>query len=755
VFTRRVTESFSGRVFSALGRARSVLSFCLLPFGLAIAQPEIDLERLYDCGNTDWDRFSDVFHCANGDYLLSGSFGTPGRAWLMRLDQEGEPRWSIHPDGSRLTALIEADNGDAVSTGVIPARRLGAIRVNRDGEVVWTHDYMAGGGASIIELKQGDFIVGGASDGRAALIRINSDGEAVWSRLYGNAEESWKITSIREAEDGIVTAGSYMENDIWSTNHGWIQKVAFDNGDVIWSRDYLFNGQSFSLKDMVSTPDGFALGGVSEGFILQKIDNNGELISQTRLQIDERYPPVCYGIDKYDNGGFIFVGYRHVDGFNAQLPIAVRTNSEGVVEWIKRFPDENGNVVTGELQEVVVIDRSVAVAAGLRYNQAAGRQNDGLLIRLGPDIPGPMIFHRSPVDSFQTVLLNDSMSFTVHARDRLGNEMDYEWSVDGEISGVIDTTFCVDFPEIGVDTVSCRISNDDGVTATGWIVTVTDLFISSYSPDTLSLFHRRGTSQTFSLDTVRAVEGDPVEYQWTLIDLNNFEREETGTEASATIEFLRSGNYQMEGLAYRGESSDNAIWTVQVRSAILDFWPRSLRISVPPDSSGAFGVLPFNPESDSLTYRWELDGDSVGSDSTVTLRFVLDGFGNPSHRVSAIVMDGAEGDTVTWEVTVREPDQVGKSECQKVEKRGMLSVSPNPLNSSTTIHFTVPSSSSSSVRLTLHDLTGREVLRLVDAHLAAGNHSLYWNAERFTSGIYLIKMETPSFNTVRKVALMR
>jgi len=83
----------------------------------------------------------------------------------------------------------------------------------------------------------------------------------------------------------------------------------------------------------------------------------------------------------------------------------------------------------------------------------------------------------------------------------------------------------------------------------------------------------------------------------------------------------------------------------------------------------------------------------------------------------------------------------------------MSEPSPNPFNPSTTIKFALLEDSK--VRLTVYDLAGREVVTLVNHELKAGNHSVTWNAEGFTSGIYLVKMETPSFSATKKVTLVK
>ena len=78
---------------------------------------------------------------------------------------------------------------------------------------------------------------------------------------------------------------------------------------------------------------------------------------------------------------------------------------------------------------------------------------------------------------------------------------------------------------------------------------------------------------------------------------------------------------------------------------------------------------------------------------------------------------------------------------------------PNPFNAVTRIAFGLPEASRVSIRV--FDVAGREVATLVSGNLEAGNHTAVWSAEGFNSGVYLVKMETPSFSDVRKVTLIK
>jgi len=69
---------------------------------------------------------------------------------------------------------------------------------------------------------------------------------------------------------------------------------------------------------------------------------------------------------------------------------------------------------------------------------------------------------------------------------------------------------------------------------------------------------------------------------------------------------------------------------------------------------------------------------------------------------------------------------------------------PNPFNPATRIRFTLPVASP--VVLSIVDVSGREIARLVDRTLAAGSHAIEWNGRSgaggpAASGVYLVRLE--------------
>jgi len=739
------------------------------------AQPQVDLFQLYSDGLPS-ESFGDLYQRTGGGYYLAGRSGQ--RPWLLHVNEEGNVVWSELNGSGDFKSVIEADNGDVAAGGILNGN-FSAARYNaRNGQRIWSSEFGNGNCSAILELKEGGFVLVGsifeAERWQGCIVRINDQGEPIWNRRYtNNINDSgqFHLRTARETENGVVAGGDF---DPVGPDYpqGWVIKIDF-NGELQWTRLYASN-MAKSFNSMVSCPGGFVLSGVNqvreEGdrnpqpykFCLTFINGNGEVQSDHVYTLVQggNYMGAGAGLCRLADGGFCSVGFKQVYGNRStSIPIAIRTDENGELLWSNDFSvqreERNLTMYSNGLNSVICVGGTTLIACGIYESRDVDQDFDGLLSRFEPDILGPVIFYRFPEDSLLTILPDSSIRFIVRSRNQQGNEAAYNWFQGDSLLGR-DTTVTYQFLTSGDYSIRCHVDAGGWEAETGWLVHVRDLFIAFHSPDTLSLSLRRGTTQTFFLDSVAAVEGDAVNYQWTLTDLNSFEAEDAGGDTSATVDFLRSGNFQLEGLAYRGESSDNVVWTIAVRSAILDFWPRDLDLTVLPDSAVDFGVLPFDPESDSLSYEWLVDGELAGQDSTLRWWFAPgDSTGDFSRRyvVSAIVLDGSDGDTVAWTVSVRVPDEVSKSESPKVEKFELLSAYPNPFNSTTTIRFTVPSSSSTS--LTLHDLSGRQVRECVSAQLHAGEHSYILNGDDLPAGIYLIRLKTGNFTKVKKVVLVK
>ncbi len=82
-----------------------------------------------------------------------------------------------------------------------------------------------------------------------------------------------------------------------------------------------------------------------------------------------------------------------------------------------------------------------------------------------------------------------------------------------------------------------------------------------------------------------------------------------------------------------------------------------------------------------------------------------------------------------------------------------LSAFPNPFNASSVLAFTLPQAGHAV--LTLHDILGREVRRLVDDNFVAGTHTVALNAQDMGTGIYFAALQSGKSRMVQKLVLLK
>ena len=78
---------------------------------------------------------------------------------------------------------------------------------------------------------------------------------------------------------------------------------------------------------------------------------------------------------------------------------------------------------------------------------------------------------------------------------------------------------------------------------------------------------------------------------------------------------------------------------------------------------------------------------------------------------------------------------------------------PNPFNPVTTIRFGTPEAAA--VTLVVYDLLGREVERLVDGSVAAGRHTVTFEAGDLPSGLYVYRLTTPAGSFTQTMLLLK
>jgi photosystem II stability/assembly factor-like uncharacterized protein len=78
---------------------------------------------------------------------------------------------------------------------------------------------------------------------------------------------------------------------------------------------------------------------------------------------------------------------------------------------------------------------------------------------------------------------------------------------------------------------------------------------------------------------------------------------------------------------------------------------------------------------------------------------------------------------------------------------------PNPFNMETKIGFQIPESGS--VSLKIYDVTGREITKIVNEKLQAGEYEFLFNADKLAGGVYFYRLELLEHSSTKKFVLLK
>ena len=78
---------------------------------------------------------------------------------------------------------------------------------------------------------------------------------------------------------------------------------------------------------------------------------------------------------------------------------------------------------------------------------------------------------------------------------------------------------------------------------------------------------------------------------------------------------------------------------------------------------------------------------------------------------------------------------------------------PNPFNPKATIEFSV--SNLENVEIVIYDMQGKKIEVIANQVYSPGYYNLEWNAEKYSSGIYFVKIVSENFVDTQKLMLIK
>lgn len=146
-----------------------------------------------------------------------------------------------------------------------------------------------------------------------------------------------------------------------------------------------------------------------------------------------------------------------------------------------------------------------------------------------------------------------------------------------------------------------------------------------------------------------------------------------------------------------------------------------------------------------------------GEDDVVILSFDSDGFDHGTDIETAVILEN-NGRTPQLEIPVilrvRNGAVVDPGSTPNLPGSFYVNeIYPNPFNSNAKITFSLPKTDL--LRVSLHDLQGREIRLIVDGVYPPGEFSLTVSSDQLASGIYLLVFEAGNNRQIRKLTVLR
>ena len=324
----------------------------------------------------------------DGGYLAIGQTDEAGgRAGtdllVIKVDASGALEWRTvlgSADSYEVgIAVLEVDDGYWAAGGLEEGglQQSAIVKLDREGDVVWTRRYHADGSSALRGLdhaEDGHVVATGYRAGTEdGFVFVSEESVGTLLLLDAAGDALWDVdlpvpqgTKVRTLGDG----GFAVLSTAWTFADGEdVQNAALvrtdGDGAVVWSQTYggADNNQAFDFD--LDPAGGFVLAGHTTGFgaanwdcLMLRVDAEGELLWHRRFGqprgYDARYiHDECYGVRVDDRGGYVMVGgtgdeYDHSeDGHPAGRSdewksYALRVEPNGDLDWAQVYGDGAG-----------------------------------------------------------------------------------------------------------------------------------------------------------------------------------------------------------------------------------------------------------------------------------------------------------------------------------------------------------------------------------------------------------------------------
>ena len=490
-----------------------------------------------------------------------------------------------------------------------------------------------------------------------------------------------------------------------------------------WISVYPYSGNS-SLTMCIDSSGNVYSSGYDEvapyGFVTIKYNSNGQQIWARRFVGGMNFiaRPIAMGCDPQGN--------VYVAAYDESM-ILVKYSPSGVQQWFRRYP-------ANYLSDMVITKYGFPVITGTVINGAPTR-NDCVTVKYNP--AGDTLWsavYNSPSNNFDwsvamDISLTSEICITGYSSNLGNTEIEflsvkydsngiYQWAKTYGNINSLDEAKDVGFDKFGNIFVTGLIDIDLPRFAT-----------IKYNPNGIEewahIFHHQENREEYPSKLKISPDGCPV------ITGGAFSMDSLPRTKILTIKYNSSGNLLWNNLITwfaPGGPPPRDIFIDRLGDCYVI---GTKEIFIQPTSNFELLVRKYDVNGN---YKWDIiysgPNNRAGGENLI-INNNLDVFINGHQAV------GSNANFVTMKYS--QPIGLNPVTNEIPKEFKLFQNYPNPFNPSTTINYHV-SQNNSLIELTVYDLTGKEIRKLVDKKQSIGIYQINFSAENLSSGIYFYKL---------------
>jgi len=747
-------------------------------------------------GGLDEEGVSSLIETYDSGYMICGfsrSFDQDNEnVWMLKTNNNGDSLWSTSY-GNQLVPergisivrthddrfAILAEKGSGTFNRFFPW----LIKTDTQGDTIWTKKYTQFGEILVICMQQttdGGFVIlcnDPDNTNDILLIKTDPKGDINWYSYFGHEYEDRGYYVTQTSDNGYVLCGKADITPVAGAGYEIYVVKTDSSGDSLWTKT--FNLSNYDIAKYIrETPDSSlvltgVIGPMDDAGFAAKLNADGELSWIKNMSGGQHQAFECVGITKKNN--YLLTGYFYPFNYTSNKYSEiwiVKTDNKGNTLWTKTIGDSSYDFGKVGFQDS---DGNYIVAS--TFSKEPFNRDFHLM-----KIEGDEIFA-----NFGSGVHSGRLPLTVNFTDStMGSPVSWEW--DFENDGIIDSfeqnpswTF------FNADTYSVKliVSNEfasDTLLKENYIKayvdTIPNLFsIKDIPGDQGGWVKVQFAKSAFDTDSLILAKTSSAELYTVEIDDGSGWTAVAATGAygkskySVLVPTTRDSTSESDGLidfrVIAGMDEGN-----YVSRTVSGYSVDNLAPSVPENLSAVQG------ESKSIILNWAASPDEDFQYFNV-YRNTEDFFDESLEPISGTT-DNSFKDTnieygMAYFYALKATDFSGNmSSYSKAASVSVTSINgaennipniyfmkqnyPNPFNPATVISYGLPQAAN--VKITIYDVAGREIFKLVNEKQNAGKYTAKWDGldksgRKAASGLYIYKIEAGHFSKTNKMILIR